>query len=64
MKQLQLDKSDVAVVGDNYNTDIMAGINSHLDTILVYTGVSTPEQIAAVKDKPTHIVNSLSEWEV
>ncbi|MGX4763217.1 TIGR01457 family HAD-type hydrolase [Holzapfeliella sp. JNUCC 72] len=64
MKQLQLDKSDVAVVGDNYKTDIMSGINSHLDTILVYTGVSTPEQIAAVKDKPTHIVNSLSEWEV
>ncbi|WP_127849827.1 TIGR01457 family HAD-type hydrolase [Lacticaseibacillus hulanensis] len=59
-----LDARDVVMVGDNYNTDIKAGINSGIDQLLVYTGISTPEQVASQKIQPTHVVNSLAEWEV
>jgi len=52
----------VVMVGDNYQTDIMAGINADMDTLLVYTGVSTLEQVAQKDVQPTHVVNALDEW--
>lgn len=55
-------KQDAIMVGDNYHTDILAGINHGIDTLLVYSGVSTPEQIAKVSPKPTHEVDSLDDW--
>lgn len=57
-------RDKVAIVGDNYNTDIKCGINSKIDTILVYTGVSTKKQVAQEKIKPTHQIDSLDEWNV
>ncbi|CAH1857141.1 TIGR01457 family HAD-type hydrolase [Convivina intestini] len=50
------------MVGDNYHTDILAGINAKIDTLLVYSGVSTPEQIQKMLLKPTHSVQTLDEW--
>lgn len=64
LARMGLDPSEALMVGDNYNTDIKAGINSGIDQLLVYTGVSTPEQVAGQAIQPTHTVNSLAEWEV
>ena len=64
MKRLGLAKDQVAMVGDNYMTDIQAGINFGIDTILVYTGVSTKEQVAKKAIKPTVELDSLDQWEV
>lgn len=63
LEQFGLTKEAVVMVGDNYNTDIRAGINSGVDTLLVYTGVSTPADVAKQAIQPTHVVNSLAEWE-
>ena len=52
------------MVGDNYRTDIMAGINFGMDTIIVYTGLSTKEEVAREKVQPTHQIDSLDEWQV
>ena len=54
--------NDVVMVGDNYNTYIKAGINLKMDTLLVYSGISTKEQITAAQIKPTHEVDSLDDW--
>lgn len=62
LAKMKLSADETVMVGDNYNTDIKAGINSKMDTLLVYTGVSTKEQVAAEKIKPTHQVDSLGEW--
>ncbi|MDR3190050.1 MAG: TIGR01457 family HAD-type hydrolase [Lactobacillaceae bacterium] len=57
-------KDEVVMVGDNYNTDILAGLNSDIATLLVYTGVSTPDQVHAAKLQPTHEINNFDEWEI
>lgn len=62
IKTLGLPKEDIIMVGDNYNTDIMAGINAHLDTVLVFTGVTIQDHLQEVKEQPTYTIQSLQEW--
>ncbi|MCZ9311525.1 TIGR01457 family HAD-type hydrolase [Weissella koreensis] len=62
LERAGLTVKDVVMVGDNYNTDIKAGINLKMDTLLVYSGISTKEQITAAQIKPTHEVDSLDDW--
>lgn len=64
LKLLDLAAEDVLMVGDNYETDITAGINSEVDTLLVFTGFTKPEDLADVPVQPTHIVNTLDEWSI
>lgn len=62
IKKIGLDQSDVVMVGDNYNTDIKAGINAGVDTLLVYTGLSTKGQVANETIQPTYQIDSLDDW--
>lgn len=62
LRKIGLSKDEVIMVGDNYMTDIKAGINFGIDTLLVYTGVSTKEQVAKMDVKPTYELDSLDEW--
>lgn len=64
LRKCHLNADQVIMVGDNYKTDILAGIHVGMDTLLVYTGLSTRNDIARVKIKPTYEVDSLDEWEV
>ncbi|OZM55963.1 TIGR01457 family HAD-type hydrolase [Lottiidibacillus patelloidae] len=62
LKQLNVRKEEAIMVGDNYATDIMAGINAGVDTLLVYTGVTTKEHLSSVEKMPTFEIQSLNEW--
>ena len=64
LKASRLKKSEVLMVGDNYQTDVQAGINTGVDTLLVYTGLSKPADIEHVEIKPTYTVKTLDEWNV
>lgn len=64
LKRMKLDKENVAMIGDNYDTDIMTGINGGIDTIHVNTGVTPLEDILKKDVKPNHAVNNLAEWSV
>lgn len=66
LKRLGLTKSDVIMVGDNYQTDILAGLNNGIDTLLALTGVSTQADIDALEEylKPTYVVKNLSQWKI
>lgn len=64
LRKTGLSRDQVVMVGDNYNTDIRAAINTGMDSLLVYTGLSTPEQVAKMTIQPTHTVKSLDEWKV
>lgn len=62
LEKIQLNKEDVIMVGDNYETDILAGINSDIDTLLVLTGFTKKEDLVNKKIQPTFIINTLDEW--
>lgn len=64
LQKAGLRREQVVMVGDNYNTDICAAINTGMDSLLVYTGLSTPAQVAAMPVQPTHTVKSLDEWTI
>ena len=64
LERLGLPKDEVVMVGDNYMTDIKAGINFGIDTMLVYTGVSTRELVRKQEIAPTIELRSLDEWKV
>ncbi|AVQ34465.1 TIGR01457 family HAD-type hydrolase [Staphylococcus muscae] len=57
---LQLEKSEVAMIGDLYDTDIMSGINIGIDTVHVQTGVTSKEEVLSKDIPPTVSIENLS----
>ncbi|RST58918.1 TIGR01457 family HAD-type hydrolase [Siminovitchia terrae] len=64
LKVLGSIKEKTLMVGDNYDTDILAGINIGMDTLLVHTGVTTREALKEKKSQPTHVLDTLEEWNI
>lgn len=64
LKYLGVHSEDTVMVGDRMDTDIVAGIQSGLGTILVLTGVTTPEMIASFPYRPQRVVQSVAELEL
>jgi 4-nitrophenyl phosphatase len=62
LKKLGTTKERALMIGDNYDTDIMAGINGGLDTLIVHTGVTSEETLRSKSIQPTYSLKSLSEW--
>lgn len=64
LKVLGTSKDETLMVGDNYDTDILAGIQAGMDTLLVHTGVTKKEHLPNYEVQPTYVVDTLAEWEV
>ncbi|CRH94576.1 Uncharacterized hydrolase yutF [Chlamydia trachomatis] len=64
MAHLGTERSQTVMVGDNYLTDIRAGIDNGFPTILVLTGFTKKEEVADLPIAPTHVLDSLDEWTV
>lgn len=62
LETLGFSKTDTLMVGDNYHTDILAGIHAGLDTLMVFTGVTPFADYPGLVKKPTYYVNNLFEW--
>jgi len=50
-----------AMVGDRMDTDVVAGIEAGLETILVLSGVTSAEDVDRFPYRPTRIVGSVAE---
>lgn len=57
----QFQKEEMVMIGDNYDTDIMAGINFGIDTIHVNTGVTSTEDVLTKSVQPTVSFETLLE---
>lgn len=58
----QFTKEDVVLIGDNYDTDIMAGIQFGIDTVHVNTGVTSQQIVLQQAKQPTYVIDSLRHW--
>ncbi len=63
LNYLGVHSENTVMIGDNMATDIIAGVESGMDTILVLTGVTGREDVAAFPYQPTRIVASIAEVE-
>ncbi len=62
LRTLNAHSEDSAIIGDSMNTDIVAGTESGLKTILVLTGMTTSrEQAERFPYRPTWILNSIAD---
>lgn len=64
VSHLGVSKDEVVMVGDNYETDIKAGLNNHIPSLLVLSGFTKKEDIPHLEEMPTHIVDSLDDWKL
>lgn len=64
LEQIGLRKDEVLMVGDNYTTDIQAGIRNGIDTLLVLTGFTHKDEVASLPTPATYVVNTLDEWDI
>lgn len=60
LHQLQEHSENTVMVGDRMDTDMVAGIESGLETILVLTGVTRREDVDRYPYRPTRILESVS----
>lgn len=61
---LQVKRSEAIMVGDNYLTDIMAGIQNDIASLLVTTGFTKAEEVPNLPIQPDYVVASLDEWDI
>ena len=58
---LNVHSSEAVMIGDRMDTDIVAGIETGLDTVLVLSGVSTRESINAFPYRPRLVLNGVGD---
>lgn len=61
LEKCQCQRSEALVIGDNLDTDIAAGINAGIETVLILTGVHTRADIATSPFKPTYVAEDFAE---
>ena len=61
LKKLDCHSADIAFIGDRMDTDIIAGIESNVDTVLVLSGVTKMEDIDRFPYRPKYILNSVKD---
>lgn len=63
LNYLDVHSEDTIMVGDRMDTDIIGGVESGMETILVLTGVTRREDVRRFPYQPTRIVESVADIE-
>jgi NagD protein len=56
LRQLGVHSGEACMIGDNMDTDIIAGVQSGMETVLVLTGVSREGDLDRFAYRPDHVV--------
>ncbi len=59
LKKIDCHSEEIAFIGDRMDTDIIAGIESNVDTVLVLSGVTTKEDIDKFPFRPKYVLNGV-----
>ena len=61
LKKIGCHSADIAFIGDRMDTDIIAGIESNVDTVLVLSGVTSREQLVDFPYRPKYVVDGVGD---
>ena len=61
ISKLECHSGDIVFIGDRMDTDIIAGIESNVDTVLVLSGVTMREDIDKFPYRPKYVLNGVGE---
>lgn len=61
LKILGVHSDEAAMIGDRMDTDIVAGMESGLDTVLVLSGCTTMDDIENYPYRPRHVLNGVGD---
>jgi NagD protein len=61
LRAINAHSEESVMIGDRMDTDIIAGIESGLRTVLVLTGVTTREQVERFPYRPTWVRESIAD---
>lgn len=61
LKLLNCEREDAVIIGDRMDTDIIAGIESEIDTVLVLSGVTDLKTIGHFPYRPSYVLNNVGE---
>lgn len=61
LKRLGVHSGDAVMIGDRMDTDIVAGVETGLETVLVLSGVSTRENIKQFSYQPHYILHGVGD---
>lgn len=64
LNYLGVHSENTVMIGDRMDTDILSGIQSGMETILVLTGVTNMKMLEDFPYRPNHIIKSIAEIEV
>ena len=61
LRLLGVDEEDAAIIGDRMDTDIVAGMESGIDTVLVLSGVTTEHEMRKFPYRPMYVLSGVGE---
>lgn len=61
LKRLGCQREDTAIVGDRMDTDIIAGVEAEITTVLVLSGVTKPGDIGRFAYRPNYVLNGVGD---
>ena len=50
-----------AMIGDRMDTDVLAGLEAGMETFLVLTGLTRPEEVERFPYRPSTVVDSIAD---
>jgi NagD protein len=59
LKRLGVKREDAVVIGDRMDTDVICGLESEIDTLLVLSGITTRNDINNFPYRPKYILNGV-----
>ena len=61
LNRIDAHSETTVMVGDRMDTDVVAGIEAGLETVLVLTGSTAPAQVETYPFRPTHVLGSIAD---
>jgi NagD protein len=61
LKILGVHSAEAIIIGDRMDTDIIAGIETGIDTVLVLSGVDSEDRVKTFPYRPNYILNSVGD---